>query len=421
MSLSYPECLRLTESMAKELVGQRLNALTTIGKDTYLLIFAKKSCLICLKPRMIRFHLTDSRKKGGGIHQQLIGQTVVAVRLLNEDRILCIQLSKDTLIANLIPTQARLFIAEGELQFPRPVSNGPFPDRNLTHQQVEQIYQQLEFHGEQCEALRRKKKELLGCQRQIQKAEEKLVVCQDWKSVQHEGELLQAHFGELKRGLACIGVADWENQGATVTLALDPSLCPEELVNQRFRQSKKRRLGIVPTKKRIDQLIEQESRLQQALVEIEGAENWKVLQPYAQQPIKQKEHVVRPPYRHYSTQAGLDIYAGRSAKENDRLTIHFANGSDTWLHVSDYPGSHVILRPERKAEPPDPESVADALQIALHHSQAKGEASVVLTQRKYVTKIKGSPTGQVQISRHRRLVVREDPVRLSRLLGRKCS
>ena len=56
---------------------------------------------------------------------------------------------------------------------------------------------------------------------------------------------------------------------------------------------------------------------------------------------------------------------GRSARDNDTLSIRIARGSDTWLHTADVPGSHVVLRTP-KGQEPDGEEVLDAAHLAIH-------------------------------------------------------
>lgn len=57
-----------------------------------------------------------------------------------------------------------------------------------------------------------------------------------------------------------------------------------------------------------------------------------------------------PPYRFISSD-GFTILAGRNNLQNDSLTLRTAAKDDIWLHAKDVPGSHVIIRSEKKAVP----------------------------------------------------------------------
>jgi predicted ribosome quality control (RQC) complex YloA/Tae2 family protein len=61
----------------------------------------------------------------------------------------------------------------------------------------------------------------------------------------------------------------------------------------------------------------------------------------------------------------------------------------------------------------------DAAQLALHFSDARGEASaeVTHTERRYVRKPKGSAPGAVTLDREKVLLLRSEPERLKRLLA----
>lgn len=112
----------------------------------------------------------------------------------------------------------------------------------------------------------------------------------------------------------------------------------------------------------------------------------------------------------------MKIWVGKNAKMNEKLTFQLANGRDWWLHVSGYPGSHVIIKMNKDQEP-DPETLKDAFQLALYHSKARdmGEGEICFTQRKYVSRLGRKKTGLVQISKHQTAWIRADPVRLQAL------
>lgn len=92
---------------------------------------------------------------------------------------------------------------------------------------------------------------------------------------------------------------------------------------------------------------------------------------------------------------------GKKRRKNEQLTFSHAKGSDWWLHVRDYPGSHVVLHLHKREEP-DPEAIEDAMQVALAYSKAKhqGKVEIVLTRCKHVSRLKKGRKGQVQLSNY---------------------
>jgi len=68
----------------------------------------------------------------------------------------------------------------------------------------------------------------------------------------------------------------------------------------------------------------------------------------------------------YTSQDGVIIRVGQSAKENDALT----NSSDPkcwWMHASGYPGAHVVVCYDGDQLPK--EVKRDAAVLAIHHSK----------------------------------------------------
>jgi predicted ribosome quality control (RQC) complex YloA/Tae2 family protein len=110
--------------------------------------------------------------------------------------------------------------------------------------------------------------------------------------------------------------------------------------------------------------------------------------------------------RRYKSSDGYEILVGRTERDNDNLTLRIAKSFDLWFHSADYPGSHVVLRnPQRK--PVAARSITEAEQLAAKFSHAKGEAKVAVhyCERKFVSKSKGAPPGQVRLSSFKTILV----------------
>src|SRR5262249_10306358 len=76
----------------------------------------------------------------------------------------------------------------------------------------------------------------------------------------------------------------------------------------------------------------------------------------------------RLPYRRFSSQSGAPILVGRSARDNDALTLRVGRGNDLWLHARGVQGAHVIV--PGAGESPDPRALGDAALLAAHFSSA---------------------------------------------------
>jgi predicted ribosome quality control (RQC) complex YloA/Tae2 family protein len=110
--------------------------------------------------------------------------------------------------------------------------------------------------------------------------------------------------------------------------------------------------------------------------------------------------------RRYLSTDGYEILVGRAARDNDNLTFRVAQPNDLWMHAGDYPGSHVVVRNPTRKEIPQ-RTIIEAAQLAGRFSQASEDAKVVIhyTERKFLSKPKGSAPGLVRLSRFRSINV----------------
>ena len=112
----------------------------------------------------------------------------------------------------------------------------------------------------------------------------------------------------------------------------------------------------------------------------------------------------------YDLGDGWTALAGKTAADNECLSLHVAHPDDFWFHVAGHAGSHVLLRPPA-ADPdavPDKSLLTRAAAIAAWPSKARqgGPCSVSCTRARFVGKPRGAPAGTVSVSHERLLRVR---------------
>jgi predicted ribosome quality control (RQC) complex YloA/Tae2 family protein len=102
----------------------------------------------------------------------------------------------------------------------------------------------------------------------------------------------------------------------------------------------------------------------------------------------------------YRLPGGWRVLAGRTAADNDRLSLHLAGPADWWFHARGHSGSHVVLQGP-SGERPDRETLKAAAAIAAYHSTARagGLVAVSCTQARFVSKPRGARPGTVEIRR----------------------
>jgi predicted ribosome quality control (RQC) complex YloA/Tae2 family protein len=94
-----------------------------------------------------------------------------------------------------------------------------------------------------------------------------------------------------------------------------------------------------------------------------------------------------------------EILVGKNSRDNDELTFQIAAPEDFWFHVSDYSGSHVVVRNPGKEKDLDDDTLVKAAQLAAYFSQARNSSKVEVhyTKRKHVTKPRRAKPGLVRL------------------------
>jgi predicted ribosome quality control (RQC) complex YloA/Tae2 family protein len=99
---------------------------------------------------------------------------------------------------------------------------------------------------------------------------------------------------------------------------------------------------------------------------------------------------------------GLIILVGKTAADNDIVSLKLGAPHDFWLHIASGPGSHVVVLNPEKLERPPRATLKMAAGLAAKHSKAKagGRTAVHLTTCDQVGKQRGFPAGKVTIGRY---------------------
>ena len=279
------------------------------------------------------------------------------------------------------------------------------------------------------EILRRLEHRLARARALVLGLEERQRSCAAAERLRQDGELLLAHLGAIPRGASEIELPDsFQPDSPPRRIALDPGLAPRRNAEKLFARYKK----LVRTAERLPEELELaretvrelEPWLERAAAEPpEELERAAIAAGFLTEPPpapgpRAKKPEPRLPYLRFQGARGSEIRVGRNARDNDELTFRAARGNDLWLHTADSPGSHVVLRLERNAEP-DPEEVLDAAHLAAHFSPLRGSTrvDVHVARQKEVKKPRKAPPGLVTLAGGKTLRLRIEPERLARLLS----
>jgi hypothetical protein len=107
--------------------------------------------------------------------------------------------------------------------------------------------------------------------------------------------------------------------------------------------------------------------------------------------------------RRFVSPDGMTVLVGRTAADNDVLSLQLGAPRDFWLHVAAESGSHVVVRNPEGLErlPRATERLAAALAARYSKARRGGRVAVHVTTCAEVSKPRGLPPGQVVLGRYR--------------------
>src|SRR5687767_6266496 len=391
------------------------------------------------------------------LRKELARKTVTSVEKLPTDRVVMLkfggsddlgQQTQPTLIAQLTGRSANLFLLNDEgvitgrlketkgvgqtvgEKYQPPKSGAARaagkPSRSLDLSDRESLSDVLDRHYTTLEESRGLASQLAAARAELQKEisrRRKLLTKLERNLEEHSGaeqhkqigDLLLANVATAKRVGGRLKLTDYFAEGAPeIEIEVDEKLTVPEEASRRFAlysRSKRARVQIANRIKQVKaELADLELKREQLETSPGALGDTSASMPSAAKAkttaTKSRESRV-PGARRYLSSDGYEILVGRAARDNDNLTFKIAKPNDTWLHAADYPGSHVIVRNPTRKEIPH-RTLIEAAQLAAYSSQASKDPKVGVhyTERKFLSKPKGSAAGLVRMTRFKNIVVK---------------
>lgn len=421
------------------LESKEIRSIGMTDEETLLIGLAERGLLIAIHQKRRRCHLTERephiqsvftkelehRLSGATINDLCLQGTALVIRLFKNGK-------SFSLIAEFSTKKRNIFLMDGEavLLSLRGSPKSPFRlsrsssctfDESRSSVSLDREYQFTEDKEAICRKLlievERLKKTLGNLERERER-------CLSWKDKEKEALLLQANIYRIERGQKTLEATDWESGKKVFIPVLGRN--KEESLRKAFLASKRLKRGLGPIEEKIQTVQDRIEKKTLELKDASSATTQRELSPFksrfkkeAKKELTKKKESANRPYKEYLSESGYLLLVGKSKKENDQLTFQVASPHDLWLHVSDFPGSHVVIR-LKKNEEPDKKTIDEAAHLAVEFSQAKGQsaADITLTKQKNLRRIKGKP-GQVMVREKRvlRLVIKKET--LEAVLKRK--
>lgn len=220
--------------------------------------------------------------------------------------------------------------------------------------------------------------------------------------LQKYGELLTTYLFQLEKGMRVAEVVDYyDENGAILSIPLDPLKTPNENAQQYYKKYNKLKVAKVEVKKQIELNDAEIEYLETLIAQLDVASPSDLLEireelaeeGYIRQKRQKKKANPKISLEAYTSSTGTEFFVGKNNTQNDHLTFKFARRDEIWLHVKDIPGSHVIIR----STEPDETTLLEAASVAAYFSKARASSGVPVdyTRARFVKKPSGAKPGFV--------------------------
>ncbi|RSK53151.1 Rqc2 family fibronectin-binding protein [Bacillus canaveralius] len=242
-------------------------------------------------------------------------------------------------------------------------------------------------------------------EKKIVKLEATLQEAKNADQYQLYGELLTANLFAVEKGMKDITVVNYySEEGAELTIPLDPRKSPSENAQKYFSRYQKAKHAIIVVEEQIEKATEEAAYFDALLQQIQAAST-KDLEEIREELVEggylrerqkkknKKAQNIKPVLDRFVASDGTEILVGKNNKQNEYLTNKLAGRDEIWLHTKDIPGSHVVIRSKEPGEA----TILEAARLAAYFSKARNSSSVPVdfTQIRHVKKPNGSKPGYV--------------------------
>lgn len=298
------------------------------------------------------------------------------------------------------PILSMLPLADAE-----PIGSDPIAAYNRFYATYTRLYY---FHTEKQRIETEITKQISRTQRYIKKSEARLQSLVDDIQPEQLADILMANLHKVPRNTKSVRLFNFYNE-REVSIKLNSQLSPQKNAENYYRKSKNRKIEVEKTEANVFKKYELIESLQQIQAELAYIQSYKELKQFIKAHNLDKtatgKQPVSTPYKAFEFQ-GFKIWVGKNAKANDELTLRHAYKEDLWLHAKDVPGSHVIIKHQSGKVAPK-KVIERAAALAAYYSKRKTDSliPVIVTPAKFVRKRKGSPAGQVIVSKENVILV----------------
>ncbi|MDZ7806529.1 MAG: NFACT RNA binding domain-containing protein [Gracilimonas sp.] len=219
--------------------------------------------------------------------------------------------------------------------------------------------------------------------------------------------MANAHLGSVNNKE--LEVEDLYNEGERVKIPLKRDLDIAENAQRYYKKSASAERSYKEAVERIPKMEKEKEKAERLLEQAQSINNFWEFQDWEKEHEDELQEYRTTDGNNSNTEQlpfhtleikGYPIWIGKNAKSNDKL-MQMAHKEDVWMHARKVAGSHLIIRMGNDKGMPPKDVQLEAASYAAYNSKAKGTklAPVIITKKKYVRKIKGSPPGVVLVDK----------------------
>ena len=254
--------------------------------------------------------------------------------------------------------------------------------------------------------------------RRIAAQREELDACADKDRAKLFGDLISANMYRIQKGDSSAVVENfYDEKCPQVTIPLDVRKTPAQNAQHYYGEYKK---SVTAEEKLAEQIQKGEDELQYLESVFDSLTRASSENDIIQLRLELREQgyvryaggKAKPPKAlppiEYKSSDGFSILVGRNNKQNDQLSLKFAEKTDIWLHTQLITGSHVLILTDGET-PPD-KTIEEAAVIAAVNSSGRdsGLVPVDYCLARYVKKPAGAKPGKVIFTNYKTAFVKPD-------------
>ncbi len=241
--------------------------------------------------------------------------------------------------------------------------------------------------------------------RKIANRTRELDECKDKETYKLFGDLINSNQYRLAKGSPFYDLENYYDNNNIIRIPADVTLTPAQNAQKYYKEYRKKQIAQSKLIDFIDEAKAEAQYFESVIDALSRAETDSEITEIKnelsqagyikkQNDNKKKNAKVLKPL-HFKTRDGFDVYVGRNNIMNDKLTLKTAKNYDTWFHVQDSAGSHVICETSGKEITDD--AIHDCAVIAAYYSKARESSNVAVdyTLVKNIKKPNGAKFGFV--------------------------